>query len=121
MIVRNVNEIKEIQAHGEALYKYFYMRKDVYHYLSMDDVLKTLGGFWQTTVTAGRKLDPHSHKDHEQIYYIAEGEGQLTVGDETRKVKKGDAVYIPPGASHSFHNDTDKACVILMVDAVLPK
>jgi len=121
MIIRNVNEIKEIQAHGEAVYRYFYMRKDIYHYLSMDDVLKTLGGFWQTTVNPGKKLDPHSHKDHEQIYYIADGEGLLTVGEETRRVKRGDAVYIPPDTSHGFRNDTEKPCIILMVDTVLAK
>jgi mannose-6-phosphate isomerase-like protein (cupin superfamily) len=121
MIVRNVDEIKEIKAHGEALYRYFFMRKDIYERLGMDDVLKVLGGFWQTTVGGGRKLDPHSHEDHEQVYYVLEGGGLLTVGAETKRVRKGDAVYIPPGTSHSFHNDTDESCTIIMVDAPLGK
>ena len=119
MIARNIDEIREIQAHGEARYKYFFMRKDIYGYLEMDDVLKKLGGFWQTTVNPGKKLDPHSHENHEQIYYILEGGGLLTVGDDTRRVRKGDAIYIPPKTSHSFHNDTDKPCIIMMVDAVI--
>ena len=121
MIVRNISEIKEIKAHGEALYRYFFMRKDIYEYLGMDDVLKVLGGFWQTTLEAGKKLDPHSHEDHEQIYYILEGGGVLTVGEDTRRVRKGDAVYIPPKTSHSFHNDTDRPCTIIMADAALNK
>jgi len=119
LIARNIDEIREIQAHGEARYKYFFMRKDIYGYLEMDDVLKKLGGFWQTTVNPGKKLDPHSHENHEQIYYILEGGGLLTVGDDTRRVRKGDAIYIPPKTSHSFHNDTDKPCIIMMVDAVI--
>ena len=119
MIVRNVNEIKEIRAHGDALYKYFFMRKDVYGYLEMDDVLKVLGGFWQTTVNPKKRLEPHSHEDHEQIYYILEGEGLLTVGDDTRRVKRGDAIYIPPNTIHGFYNDTNEPCIILMVDAII--
>jgi len=121
MIVRNINEIKEIQAHGEALYRYFFMRKDVYGYLSMEDVLRRLGGFWQTTVRPGKNLEPHRHENHEQIYYVLEGGGLLTIGDETRNVTKGDAVYIPPNATHSFYNDSDSPCVIVMVDEILEK
>ncbi len=121
MIVRNVDEIKEIQAHGEALYKYFFMRKDIYERLNMEDILRDLGGFWQTTVNPGKRLEPHSHENHEQIYYILDGGGLLTVGEETRRVRKGDAIYIPPKTSHSFYNDTEKPCIILMVDAIIEK
>ena len=121
MIIKNAEEIKEIQAHGEALYKYFFMRKDVYDYLKMEDVLKDLGGFWQTIVNPGKRLEPHSHENHEQIYYILEGGGLLTVGEETRRVKKGDAIYIPPKTAHGFYNDTSKPCIIIMVDAIIEK
>lgn len=120
MIVKNIDEIKVIQAHGEAFYKYFYMRKDIYHYLKMDDILTTLGGFWETTVNPGKKLEPHTHKDHEQIYYIIEGKGLLTIGDETRRVKPGDAIYIPPATSHEYNNDADEPTKIIMVDVVIP-
>ena len=27
MVIRNINVIKEIHTHGDALYKYFFMRK----------------------------------------------------------------------------------------------
>ena len=119
MIVRNVEEIKEIKAHGEALYKYFFMRKDIYGYLGMEDVLKRLGGFWQTTVPPGKRLDPHQHEKHEQIYYLIEGSGLLRVGEEIRRVRKGDAIYIPPNTIHGFENDSEKPCTIIMVDAPL--
>ncbi len=97
------------------------MRKDVYDYLKMEDALKELGGFWQTTVNPGKRLKSHSHENHEQIYYILDGGGLLTVGEETRRVKKGDATYnIPPKTSHSFYN-ADKPCIIVMVDAIIEK
>lgn len=60
MTARNVTEVKEIQAHGEALYRYLFVRKDIYSYLSMEDVLKALRGFRQTTVNSGKRLEPHS-------------------------------------------------------------
>lgn len=41
----------------------------------------------------------HTHP-HLQITYIAEGEFDFTIGEETRRVKKGDSVYMPSGISH---------------------
>ncbi|HDM45107.1 MAG TPA: cupin domain-containing protein, partial [Candidatus Bathyarchaeota archaeon] len=53
--------------------------------------------------------------------YILEGGGLLTVGEETRRVRKGDAIYIPPKTVHGFYNDTSKPCIIIMVDAIIEK
>ena len=119
MIVKNVNEVKEIKAHGEAVYRYLYMRKDIYGRLNMEDILKSLGGFWQTTVYPNKTLEEHMHENHEQIYFILRGGGVLRVGDEERKVKPGDAIYIPPKTPHSFYNDGEEECIILMVDAII--
>lgn len=41
----------------------------------------------------------HDHH-HAQVAYVESGEFDFTVGEETRKVKAGDCVYIPPHASH---------------------
>ena len=40
----------------------------------------------------------------EQVYMIVEGQGAMTVGDETAEVGPGTAVFVPPGASHSIRN-----------------
>jgi len=46
----------------------------------------------------------HSHTP-EQIYYILEGSGIMTVADETAQVGPGDCIFIPSGAPHGLKND----------------
>jgi len=43
----------------------------------------------------------HLHRDHEGIAILLEGEGEVVVGDETRRLKPGDVYFIPKGAPHS--------------------
>ena len=52
----------------------------------------------------GQQTAPHYHIRTEEIYYILTGEGRLEVGPETRLVKPGDAIAIPPGEVHTITN-----------------
>lgn len=45
------------------------------------------------------KIPPHSHAAQWGI--VIEGEMELTIGGETRRVKQGDSYYIPAGVEHS--------------------
>jgi len=45
----------------------------------------------------------HIHS-HEQVYYILEGSGVMTVDGERRPVKAGDCIYYPPFAKHGLEN-----------------
>ena len=46
---------------------------------------------------------PHSHPDHEQAGMVLQGEFEMRIGDETRRMKPGDAYVIPPGVEHALH------------------
>jgi mannose-6-phosphate isomerase-like protein (cupin superfamily) len=46
----------------------------------------------------------HYHKITEEIYYITAGEGRMRIENETREVKPGDAIAIPPGLKHKIWN-----------------
>ena len=48
----------------------------------------------------------HSHRP-EQIYFILEGRGLMTVGSETQRVEPGDCIFIPSGQPHGLKNDGD--------------
>jgi mannose-6-phosphate isomerase-like protein (cupin superfamily) len=48
----------------------------------------------------------HSHRS-EQVYFILEGGGLMTVGNETQRVGSGDCVFIPAGQPHGLKNDGD--------------
>jgi mannose-6-phosphate isomerase-like protein (cupin superfamily) len=47
----------------------------------------------------------HNHEDHEEVYYIIHGTGQIRIGSETAKFKDGDVIYIPEKSVHSITND----------------
>lgn len=60
-------------------------------------------------------VQEHSHKVQEQIYYVLEGEGVLTVGKERHLMRAHDYVYLPPGVRHSFTNTGLAGLVFLVV------
>ena len=41
----------------------------------------------------------HQHY-HSQVTYVISGQFDLTIGDETKRMKGGDAFYIPPNVMH---------------------
>lgn len=60
----------------------------------------------------------HKHDDTEQVFYILEGTGILTVGDrrEQYAVRPGDVVRIPVSTLHSIRVDSPKILKYLCVD-----
>lgn len=44
--------------------------------------------------------EAHSHRDHEQVCYVAEGSFEVTVGDEKRILEKGDSFYAAKNVKH---------------------
>ena len=49
--------------------------------------------------------EPHDHQDHEEIYYIISGSGNIKIGSETAQFHDGDIIYIPEKTVHSIAND----------------
>lgn len=57
----------------------------------------------------------HVHKIQEQVYYVLEGEGILTLGDDKHLMRTHDYVYVPPGVKHSFTNTGTAGLVFIVV------
>jgi quercetin dioxygenase-like cupin family protein len=51
---------------------------------------------WQLTA----KIPAHFHREHEEIVIVQEGEGEVRLGDEMRRLKAGDVVLIPANVVH---------------------
>ena len=60
-------------------------------------------------------VQEHVHKVQEQIYYVLEGEGILTLNEERHLMRAHDYVYVPPGVRHSFANTGLNGLVFLVV------
>ena len=58
-------------------------------------------------IQSGGEQRIHSHRP-EQVYFILEGNGLMTVGDEMQRVGPGDCVFIPSGQPHGLKNDGDE-------------
>lgn len=46
----------------------------------------------------------HFHREHDEGFYVLEGEVLLTIGDEQVLATAGDWLMVPTGLSHSFTN-----------------
>jgi mannose-6-phosphate isomerase-like protein (cupin superfamily) len=52
--------------------------------------------------------EPHSHRDHEEVYYIIRGIGKIKIGNEEARFRDGDIIYIPENTTHSITNDGEE-------------
>ena len=69
----------------------------------------------EDTLPAGAAVTRHFHTETEEVYYVLEGAGRMTVGESVREVSAGDAVYIPRGATHTLENTGDAPLRLLLV------
>ncbi len=60
-------------------------------------------------------VQEHVHQVQEQVYYVLEGEGVLTLDDDKRLMRPNDYVYVPPGVRHSFTNTGLHGLVFLVI------
>lgn len=65
-------------------------------------------------VKPGKITKPHKLKTAE-VYYIMQGSGAMYIDGETSKVKKGDAIYIPPHAVQYIKNTGAEDLVFLCI------
>jgi mannose-6-phosphate isomerase-like protein (cupin superfamily) len=108
MIVRNMNDQEVLdttyRAHGGAVAQMILDQR----------TLKEIGFLACATLVKGKAIESHSDP-MEEIYFVMTGEGEMTVGEETRNVSPGDAVWIPAGSPHGLTNSGDTELFILVV------
>ena len=74
--------------------------------VSLFDVTFPAGtGSFGTPVTAGEAPPlAHSHLRFDEVMHVLEGEVEVAVGDQMRRARAGDVLYVPRGVSHGFAN-----------------
>lgn len=93
MRIQSIHKVKGVKKHGEAIYRDL-LCASLEESSNKDEqcaCLKTMWKLWHTIVPPGVTLEPHAHKHHEQIYFIIEGTGIVSVGEEKQRVNSGDA------------------------------
>lgn len=56
----------------------------------------------EATLPAGTQTDRHYHRLSEEFYFLLEGAALMEIDGETREVRQGDGILIPPGAWHQI-------------------
>ncbi len=67
----------------------------------------------EARLPAGASTQEHYHIKTEEIYYITHGAGRIRIAGETRDVKTGDAIAIPPGRKHKLWNTGNETLRLL--------
>ena len=63
--------------------------------------------FAQATFKPGDAVDPHTHCDMNEVFWVHSGEGTITITGEAHELKPGVCVTIEPNEVHSIMNDGD--------------
>ncbi|MEK7516942.1 MAG: cupin domain-containing protein [Patescibacteria group bacterium] len=104
------NAVKEVQkkchgGEGQILFREVFNRRDFE---------SNLQHLHETIIYPNSTIGYHLHEGNEEIYYIIEGEGIMTVNGEERKVSRGDAIITHSGSKHGLRNNSDKSIKILV-------
>jgi len=52
----------------------------------------------------GQAYHAHSHDDHEEVYFIISGTGEMEIDGETQPIRDGDIIFIALNQLHSIKN-----------------
>jgi len=71
----------------------------------------------QVKVNEGQSAKPHLHRQTEELYFILEGQGEVTIGTKVYSVAQGYAVFIPPGYTHTIRNSGHTTLQLLAINS----
>lgn len=111
LIVRNWRNVYPTIAHKSGLDWRLLSMKTKTHGDIDTDIDPKFQCLNSITYVSLAKLQPtlsyekHDHQDHEELYYIINGNGKIKIGDEVARFRDGDIIYIPEKTGHSITND----------------
>ena len=75
----------------------------------------TVSGFLNACIIPpGSTIGLHQHGNDEELYFILEGTGKMTVDGEQRRVGPGDVIFNKPHGTHGLENDSTTGLRILV-------
>lgn len=68
----------------------------------------------------GQEQSVHAHTDQDKFYFVLEGEGLFTIGENQKSATSGQTVWAAAGVPHGVKNNGSIQLVILMGIAPAP-
>jgi len=75
----------------------------------------------ETTLLPGAFIGLHPHEGNEELYYVLEGKGLMTVDEEAVEMNPGDVCLTKSGSSHSFKNIGEGELRIIVLEGIVRK
>lgn len=69
----------------------------------------------------GQEHKAHAHEGQDKLYFVLDGSGEVTVGDETELLTAGDLALAPAGVMHAVKNPGPNRLVVLTILAPPPR
>jgi len=76
--------------------------KGIHDKLGLEDDAVRFLGIWDTTLENSAAITPHLHENVEEVYYVIEGTGKMTIGDEEKNVADGYVIYSSKKSPHNY-------------------
>ncbi len=64
-----------------------------------------------------KEVKLHKHQFHSEHVYVISGEGEMILGNEKRKIKSGDIIFIPKETPHALKVTSTEPVKILSVQS----
>ena len=64
------------------------------------------------SVGVNSEIPAHLHSEFDEIHYIIDGSGKVTVGKESKSVSKGMLLLIPKSKTHYFSTKDEKLTIL---------
>jgi mannose-6-phosphate isomerase-like protein (cupin superfamily) len=104
MDTKNLNEVAAFTTKdGSEIRELLAYRNSAIRHQSLAEARLPVGGATQE----------HYHSKCEEIYYLTHGTGKIRIENETRDVRAGDAIAIPPGLKHKIWNTGNETLRLL--------
>mgnify|MGYP002350978083 CR=1 FL=1 len=62
----------------------------------------------------GQSMEKHAHDVQNRFYLVLEGEGLITLNNETNKASQGMVIWVPSGCVHKINNNGEEQMVLLV-------
>jgi quercetin dioxygenase-like cupin family protein len=63
----------------------------------------------------GQAQKVHAHPGADKLYWVLEGTGEFSVGEETRMLRQGDLLYVRENLPHGVANTGSQRLVVAIV------
>ena len=73
--------------------------------------------FWELELEPLEETSPHSHYESEEIIYLVDGKGSITLAREEKPIHVGEVVLVPPRITHRIANLSDRPLRAITVES----